>query len=125
MVAMAYFMAFDGEVYEALFEKPVKAGVVVVNQFLFNFSSCYALFAALEVLATLKCLNDAMAGFTFTDCQDKLSDIELGAWLVFAGSVMSLIMVLILSALHKFGPDELLDKEESELQYVCLEALGR
>merc|ERR1719219_510583 len=54
-----------------------------------------------------------------------LSDIETGAWLVFVGSVMSILMFLILSALHKFGFDDLLDKEEPEVSYVCLEAFGR
>lgn len=111
IVGMLGVMIFHSDILEAVFEKKMDALMILFVQALMFFSSCWGLYSALNISATLGCLFNAIEHAVFTDCYDKIKGIKFASDMMLAGSICSIIASIIIAFLHSFGLQELVDKE--------------
>jgi len=122
VVAVISIIYMNEPIQNAVFEKKSDAISILVVQAMTFWGSCWGLYSALNIIATLSCLNAVIADAVFTDCQSRLEDIQLGSTLVLVGSIMALVTSFIIAFLHSFGLQELVD-EEGMGQWFVVESI--
>lgn len=122
IIAVVSIIYMNEPIQAAVFENKTDTASIIIVQAMTFFGSCWGLYSALNIIATLSCLNAVIADATFTDCRSRLDDIQLGATLVLVGSIMALVTSFIIAFLHSFGLQELVD-EEGMGQWAILEAI--